>query len=157
MTASGVSGSKLLGCATTEKDGQLVHRSFTVLNFFTAKILFYFLLQVKFDCWQSTPQIINWMTSQGMGQTDDDYLQLWDIFQQRAYNTMVEANGNREIPIVLWTSHLTQKGAVEKYLDNQKYIIQIWTNGSDEVIAELVNKGFRVIFSNHDALYFDCG
>jgi hexosaminidase len=146
-----------LGCATTEKVGQLVNRSFTVLNFFTAKILFYFLLQVKFDCWNSTPEIVNWMTSQGMGQTDEDYVQLWDMFQERAYNKVVEANGNSEIPILLWTSHLIEKGRVDKYLDKQKYIIQIWTNGSDEVIAELVNKGFRVIFSNYDALYFDCG
>jgi hexosaminidase len=97
------------------------------------------------------------MTSQGMGQTDDDYLQLWYMFQESAYIKVVEANGYSEIPIVLWTSSLTEKGAVDKYLDNQKYIIQIWTTGQDEVIAELVNKGFRVIFSNYDALYFDCG
>jgi hypothetical protein len=40
MTASDVSGSKLLGFATREKDGQLINRSFSVLNFFTAEILF---------------------------------------------------------------------------------------------------------------------
>ena len=97
------------------------------------------------------------MTSQGLGQTDEDYLQLWDMFQKRAYMKVVEANRDNEIPIVLWTSRLTAEGAVDKYLDNEKYIIQIWTNGNDKVIAELVNKGFRVIFSNYDALYFDCG
>lgn len=97
------------------------------------------------------------MTSHHLGQTDDDYLQLWDIFQKRAYTKVVEANGGKEIPIVLWTSHLTAQGTVDKYLDNKTYIIQIWTKGSDKVIAELINKGFRVIFSNYDALYFDCG
>lgn len=35
MTAFGVGGSKLLGSASREKDGQLVNRSFSVLNFFT--------------------------------------------------------------------------------------------------------------------------
>lgn len=59
--------------------------------------------------------------------------------------------------IVMWTSSLTEKGRVEKYLDKNRYIIQIWTTGKDEIIAELVNNGFRVIFSNYDALYFDCG
>ena len=112
---------------------------------------------MKFECWQSSPEIVNWMTNQGMGQTDEDYLQLWDMFQKRAYMKVVEANGGKEIPVVLWTSHLTQRGSVDKYLDKDKYIIQIWTTGSDQVIAELVNKGFRVIFSNYDALYFDCG
>lgn len=110
-----------------------------------------------FECWKSSPEIVNWMTNEGMGQTDDDYLQLWDMFQKRAYMKLVEANGHNDIPVVLWTSHLTEQGSVDKYLDKDKYIIQIWTKGSDEVIAELVNKGFRVIFSNHDALYFDCG
>lgn len=97
------------------------------------------------------------MTSQGMGQTDDDYLQLWDMFQKKAYMQVVEANGGNEIPIVLWTSQLTAGGAIDKYLDNEIYIIQIWTTGRDAAIADLVNKGFRVIFSNYDALYFDCG
>jgi hexosaminidase len=97
------------------------------------------------------------MTSHGLGQTDDDYLQLWAMFQKRAYMKAVEANGGKEIPIVLWTSHLTTEGVVDKYLDKNTYIIQIWTTGRDKVIADLVNKGFRVIFSNYDALYFDCG
>ncbi|XP_021924900.1 chitooligosaccharidolytic beta-N-acetylglucosaminidase isoform X2 [Zootermopsis nevadensis] len=113
--------------------------------------------EVNFGCWRSSPEIVNWMTSHHLGQTDDDYLQLWDIFQKRAYTKVVEANGGKEIPIVLWTSHLTAQGTVDKYLDNKTYIIQIWTKGSDKVIAELINKGFRVIFSNYDALYFDCG
>jgi hexosaminidase len=97
------------------------------------------------------------MESHGLGQTDDDYLKLWDMFQKRAYMKVVEANGGKEIPVVLWTSTLTAEGAVDKYLNNKTYIIQIWTAGNDSVIAELVNKGFRVIFSNYDALYFDCG
>lgn len=113
--------------------------------------------EVNFECWRSSLDIVNWMTSQGMGQTNDDYLQLWDMFQKKAYMKVVEANGGNEIPIVLWTSHLTAEGAIDKYLDNEIYIIQIWTTGRDAAIANLVNKGFRVIFSNYDALYFDCG
>jgi len=97
------------------------------------------------------------MTEHRMGQNDSDYLQLWDMFQKKAYTKLVEANSNKEIPVVLWTSHLTAQGSVDKYLDKDKYIIQIWANSNDQVIAELVNKGFRVIFSNYDALYFDCG
>lgn len=113
--------------------------------------------EVSFECWRSSPEIVNWMTEQGMGQNDSDYLQLWDMFQERAYVKVVEANLDKEIPVVLWTSHLTEQGSVNKYLDTDKYIIQIWSNSSDQDIAELVNKGFRVIFSNYDALYFDCG
>jgi hypothetical protein len=35
MTAFGVSGSKLLGSATRKTNGQLVNRSFSIINFFT--------------------------------------------------------------------------------------------------------------------------
>ena len=112
---------------------------------------------MNFGCWRSSPEIVNWMTEHRMGQNDSDYLQLWDMFQKKAYTKLVEANSNKEIPVVLWTSHLTAQGSVDKYLDKDKYIIQIWANSNDQVIAELVNKGFRVIFSNYDALYFDCG
>ncbi|XP_069701627.1 chitooligosaccharidolytic beta-N-acetylglucosaminidase isoform X2 [Periplaneta americana] len=113
--------------------------------------------EVNFDCWRSVPEIVNWMKNNSLGVTDNDFLQLWDMFQKKAYAKAKEASGGEDIPVVLWTSHLTAEGAVDKYLDNKTYIIQIWTTGRDKVIAELVNKGFRVIFSNYDALYFDCG
>lgn len=57
----------------------------------------------------------------------------------------------------MWTSHLTEKGRVDKFLDPLKYIIQIWTKGDDLLIKELLDKKFRLIFSNYDALYLDCG
>ncbi|CAA9994273.1 unnamed protein product [Nesidiocoris tenuis] len=92
----------------------------------------------------------------GLGRTDDDFHQLWADFQARATKIHEEMAGKSK-KLVLWTSTLTETGKVDKYLDNKKYIIQIWTLGRDKVIAELVNKGFEVIFSNYDALYFDCG
>ena len=49
------------------------------------------------------------------------------------------------------------KGHVEKYLSKEDYVIQIWTTGKDEVIRELLDKDYKVIFSNYDAWYMDCG
>ena len=49
------------------------------------------------------------------------------------------------------------KGHVEKYLSKEDYVIQIWTTGKDEVIRELLDKDYKVIFSNYDAWYLDCG
>lgn len=91
-----------------------------------------------------------------MGQTDEDFHKLWANFQSRAADIHEKVAGKPK-KIVLWTSTLTEKGKVDKYLDNKRYIIQIWTLGTDPLIAELINKGFPVIFSNYDALYFDCG
>lgn len=82
---------------------------------------------------------------------------LWNHFQSRALQKLVDANGGKEMPVVLWTSGLTAPGKVDRYLDPKKYIIQIWTKGDDPLIKELAEKGYRLIFSNYEALYFDCG
>ena len=69
---------------------------------------------------------------------------------------MYDANG-KKLPLILWTNSLTEEGHVEKYLSKDDYIIQIWTKGNDSVVKELIEKDFRVIFSNYDAWYLDCG
>ena len=53
--------------------------------------------------------------------------------------------------------HCSDQGHVEKYLSNEDYVIQIWTTGEDAVIRELIDKDYKVIFSNYDAWYLDCG
>merc|ERR1712002_62050 len=54
----------------------------------------------------------------------------------------------------LGTSQLTGK---RSNLSNEDYIIQIWTTNDDPVIGDLLDREFRVIFSNYDAWYLDCG
>lgn len=112
--------------------------------------------EVNFNCWNSTEQIAHWMHAKNIPRDADGFHQLWSMFQNRAVQ-MLDSVSNRVHPIILWTSSLTEAGQVDKYLDKSRYIIQIWTTGHDKVIAELVREGFRVIFSNYDALYFDCG
>lgn len=34
---------------------------------------------------------------------------------------------------------------------------QIWTSGTDPKITDLLERGYKIIMSNYDALYFDCG
>lgn len=34
---------------------------------------------------------------------------------------------------------------------------QIWTTGKDKQITDLLERGYSIIMSNYDALYFDCG
>ncbi|XP_063240349.1 chitooligosaccharidolytic beta-N-acetylglucosaminidase [Bacillus rossius redtenbacheri] len=113
--------------------------------------------EVNFNCWNSSEQIVSWMRSRQLSRDEPGFLELWDHFQTRALAALAEANGGEAPPVVLWTSGLTGKGHVERYLSPDKYIIQIWTTGADPLIGELVNKGYRVILSNYDALYFDCG
>ncbi|XP_034232030.1 chitooligosaccharidolytic beta-N-acetylglucosaminidase [Thrips palmi] len=113
--------------------------------------------EVNFHCWNTTESILQWLAKQGANRTGDDFRKLWDHFQSRALQKLVEANNGKELPVVLWTSGLTAPGKVDRYLDPKKYIIQIWTKGDDPLIKELAEKGYRLIFSNYEALYFDCG
>ncbi|XP_066992201.2 chitooligosaccharidolytic beta-N-acetylglucosaminidase [Anabrus simplex] len=113
--------------------------------------------EVNLNCWNTSEPVTDWMDNNGLARTEEGFMDLWESFQNRAYEKLVAANGGKEMPVILWTSGLTEKGRVDKHLDKDKYIIQIWTKGEDPVVAELVQKGFKVIFSNYDALYLDCG
>ena len=63
---------------------------------------------------------------------------------------------------ISWTSEKTFKTLqnIVNYLFRDKYTIQLWTdasNPSDLTIKTVAEKGFKMIFSNHDATYLDCG
>ena len=84
-------------------------------------------------------------------------LSLFSSLQEKSRKLVTEANKGVEVPGILWTSHLTEAGRVDRFLNTSQYIIQVWTTGHDPLIAELLQKGYRLIFSNYDAWYLDCG
>lgn len=112
--------------------------------------------EISTGCWNSSSSIQNWIKTHGLDPDTETYSKLWKHFQDRAYNLVTKANGGKAIPAILWTSDLTSEKNID-YLDPKKYIVQIWTSSDDETIKRLLNKNLRVIFSNYDALYLDCG
>lgn len=112
--------------------------------------------EVNLNCWNTSQEIRDYLEERGEVGTEDELVELWNVFQTQAAEKVYTAAG-KSLPLVLWTSRLTENGEVEKYLNKDDYIIQIWTAGDDAVISELINKGYRVIFSNSDAWYMDCG
>lgn len=62
-----------------------------------------------------------------------------------------------KIPIILWNSHLTEEPALTQYLDKDRYIIQIWMKAADSKIQTFLANGYKLIITNVDALYLDCG
>lgn len=97
------------------------------------------------------------MTDNNYGLNDSAYYDQWAVFQERARQLLQEALGGLEVPGVLWTSHLTDPEYLEASLNSSQYIIQIWTTRNDSAIQNLLSRGYRVIFSNYDAWYLDCG
>ncbi|KZC13638.1 Chitooligosaccharidolytic beta-N-acetylglucosaminidase [Dufourea novaeangliae] len=113
--------------------------------------------EVNLNCWNSSAAVTSWMrTVKGWNLSESSFYKLWDYFQSRALEKVINANDGKSIPVVLWTSGLTSAENI-KYLDPSKYIIQIWTSEDDPTIGRLLRNNFRVIFSNYDALYLDCG
>jgi len=137
--------------------------------------------EVNFNCWNTTQEIVDWMVTKRRRRTKRDFLDLWNSFQVKAYDKLAEANHRRvhgqhthtpnqpqqhnqqnqqnekKMKVIMWTSELTNEGNLAKYLDPEKYIIQIWSKTNDSVIAHIVNQGFQVIFTPYDTNYLDCG
>ncbi|XP_053954917.1 chitooligosaccharidolytic beta-N-acetylglucosaminidase-like [Anastrepha ludens] len=113
--------------------------------------------EVSVNCWNSSKSIQNWMLEKGWGLNETDFMRLWGNFQTEALNRVDTITQNQQRPITLWTSRLTEEPYIDEYLDKDRYNIQIWTTGADTKIKDILKRGFRIIISNYDALYFDCG
>lgn len=112
--------------------------------------------EVSERCWNSSEEIQQYMVQNRWDLRKESFLKLWDYFQKKAQDKAYKAFGKR-LPLILWTSTLTDYNHVTKYLNKDDYIIQVWTTGVDPQILGLLEKGYRLIMSNYDALYFDCG
>uniref|UniRef100_A0A182J6L7 beta-N-acetylhexosaminidase n=1 Tax=Anopheles atroparvus TaxID=41427 RepID=A0A182J6L7_ANOAO len=115
--------------------------------------------EVSIRCWNATHSITSWMNQKNWGLQEADFMKLWNYFQTEALRRLdntLPADGKKR-PIVMWTSKLTESPYLEQYLDKDRYLIQVWTTGNDSKVANLLEKGYRLIISNYDALYLDCG
>jgi len=113
--------------------------------------------EVNVNCWNSSTEVHDWMKAKGYARTNQDYYKEWSVFQDKAFTEFTAANEGKPVPGILWTSHLTEKDHTDRYLDRNKYIIQIWSKQDDPLIEELLRKQYRVIFTNWDSNYLDCG
>nr|AAX94571.1 beta-N-acetylglucosaminidase [Choristoneura fumiferana] len=112
--------------------------------------------EVSERCWNASDDIQQFMMQHRWDLDKSSFLNLWDYFQRKAQEKVYKAFG-KKVPIILWTSTLTDHVYVDKYLNKDDYIIQVWTTGVDPQILGLLQKGYRLIMSNYDALYLDCG
>ena len=87
---------------------------------------------------------------------------IWDFYQQESLKRVMKASNELglEFPkATLWSSHLTLPSYIS-YIDPSLYNIQFWVDASDledPTIKNVAESGFKMIFSNVDATYLDCG
>ena len=112
--------------------------------------------EVKFYCWNQTEEVLQFMKDQGWGREKEDFLRMWSYYQNASLAQLDAAFG-REQDVIFWTSSLTDGGTAPLYLDPKRYIVQYWDTWDDENTKWLIEQGYRLIMSNSDALYLDCG
>ena len=53
--------------------------------------------KINFECWNSTEEIVDWMSTVGdNGTTEESFILQWSVFQEKAHNLMLEANGGND-------------------------------------------------------------
>ena len=112
--------------------------------------------EVEFLCWRKSKEIVNWMNERKLDPNDDENMfRLWQEFQINATKRLQSSTPKKKI--VLWTSSLTERPDSIRTLPPDNHIIQIWLSSREPGIADLIERGYEVIFSNSDGLYLDCG
>lgn len=108
--------------------------------------------EVNLHCWELRQQ----------GKTSSynytDLHDVWGNFTLQAIQRLEKANNAKPVSsIIVWSSDLTKKPYVDKYLDKNKIIVQIWGGSTWPESTDLLSDGYRVILSHVDAWYLDCG
>lgn len=80
--------------------------------------------EVSMSCWAESAELRQWMIDQGWGNELEDFMRLWGYFQRNALNRL-DKSVNGKSKIMLWTSTLTEEPYLLKYLDKERYIIQV--------------------------------
>ena len=118
--------------------------------------------EVHVGCWNSSPSILAWLEEQDRDRQEEDFMFLWDHFLQQSTAALARAASaiNLTTPsMTLWNNQLTHPEHIH-FLDPKKYTIQLWpdsTDMGDLTIKTVAEAGFKMIFSNYDATYLDCG
>ena len=117
----------------------------------------------------------------GHGINEEDFMWMWSYYQNRSFVNFVNstslANLSKIPNVILWNSHLTDEHFIhylvswvilniskiyvdDTFKDPELYTIQLWTDSkdcNDLTIKRVAEAGFKMIFSNFDGCYLDCG
>ena len=114
--------------------------------------------EIHVGCWNSSSDVTTWLSQRGKGREEEDFIFIWNHFLQESVRRIKNA-GMDEPKLVLWNNGMTKAEHIH-LLDPNIFAIQLWTNSrdlSDQTIKTVAERGFKMIFSNYDSTYLDCG
>ncbi|XP_065167218.1 probable beta-hexosaminidase fdl isoform X2 [Atheta coriaria] len=105
--------------------------------------------EVNLECWQQFRNRTNPYV---------DLFDVWGNFTVEALKRVTKANGGkRPKHVMIWSSNLTKRPYLTKFLNKTEVLIQAWGGSDWTETPELVSSGYNVIISHVDAWYLDCG
>ncbi|XP_044735678.1 probable beta-hexosaminidase fdl [Chrysoperla carnea] len=112
--------------------------------------------EVNLECWNQHQNATSSNTDRFSSYMD--LHELWGNFTIKALASLKAANKNK-IPTatILWSSNLSKRPYITKYLDPEHIVVQVWSSMSKGEQSKLWNDGYRTILSHVDAWYLDCG
>ena len=119
--------------------------------------------EIHIGCWNSSQEVARWLEERGRGREEADFMYLWHHYLQQSLGRVQRAGlraDTAQLPrLVYWTNGLTKPDYIH-YLDPGLLAVQVWSSGqdtADPTIKTVAEAGFKMIFSNYDATYLDCG
>ena len=113
--------------------------------------------EVNMKCYKTSSEIKEYFSQVNKSLSDDSIFELWGDFQQKSSKLVQQKNKKKSTPIILWSSGLTSRTNVTEILPTDEYIIQFWDKIHSESFEKLLKNGYKIIVSNSDAWYLDCG
>ena len=113
--------------------------------------------EVNMKCYKTSSEIKEHFSQVNKSLSDDSIFELWGDFQQKSSKLVQQKNKKKSTPIILWSSGLTSRTNVTEILPTDEYIIQFWDKIHSESFEELLKNDYKIIVSNSDAWYLDCG
>ncbi|KAG6444734.1 hypothetical protein O3G_MSEX003576 [Manduca sexta] len=117
--------------------------------------------EVFLNCWNSSEEIVTYMKNKGWDTTDEGFLKLWGEFHEKALQIWDEevhaAGAGDPQPVMLWSSELTQPQRIQRFLDKNRYIIEVWEVITSPLLSQLLRLGYRVVSVPKDIWYLDHG
>ncbi|XP_028170294.1 chitooligosaccharidolytic beta-N-acetylglucosaminidase [Ostrinia furnacalis] len=116
--------------------------------------------EVFFPCWNSSEQIRTYMQEKGLNTTTEGFLRLWSEFHETVlsiWDEELKAIGTDAQPVILWSSALTKANYIQKFLNKDRYVIEVWEPLDSPLLMELLRLGYRTISVPKDVWYLDHG
>merc|ERR1719309_396548 len=95
---------------------------------------------VSFRCFEQSPEIQKYMADNGKTANSNEYFELWNSFQTKAYTKLQEAAQDRQVTPIIYSSSFASK-YINK--ENKNYIIQLQEETTKPAIAEYIKNGNR--------------